>query len=58
MPKYRSFYIWSFQIAIVLEKSNTKVIEISSTLVIKNHKIFSISKDAIKNLSTQNLSTL
>ena len=38
----------------MLEKSNTKIIEIPSTLVTENHKIFAISKEPIKNLSTCN----
>ena len=33
------------------EKSDTKVIEISSKLVIENHKIFEIPHDAIGNIS-------
>ena len=40
------------QISFGFEKSNMKVIEISSKLVIEYHKIFAISKDAIENLST------
>ena len=36
----------------VLKKSNMKFIEISSKPVIKSHKIFVISKDAIENSST------
>ena len=36
----------------VLEKSNTMVIEIFPGLVIENHKIFAIPKDAIESLST------
>ena len=36
----------------MLQKSSKKVIKIFSTLVIDNHKIFKISKDATENLST------
>ena len=36
----------------MLENSNTKVFEISSKLVIENHKKIAIYKDAIENLST------
>ena len=36
----------------MFEKSNTKVIEIYSLLVIENHNMFAISKEATKNLST------
>ena len=36
----------------MLEKSNTKVIEISLMLVTENHEIFSISTNDIENLNT------
>ena len=36
----------------MFEKSNTKVIEISLTLVIEKYKIFTVFKDTVENLST------
>ena len=39
-------------LSFVLKKSNMKVIEITATLVIKNRKIFTISKNPITNSTT------
>ena len=46
-----TFRAYQFQ-SFVLEKSNTKVIEISSTLIIEKHEIFASSKDGTENSST------